>query len=384
MRILHVIGNSQVAGAERVVFDLTRELIRRKQHVTVMCSVRTAKFFGASHARVVPTLNPGLLGHLFGMLALMIIQRRFDIVHLHDSSALIAFGMQPLQPSSRIITTIHGPDQIALLQRRATSFRSRFVQVFTRRACLLSDEIVGVSTNIVDKFVGLNKAVATVQNGVDAATIRSEARHGVVSQLRELRDEGFTIATFPGRLDTRTKGQDVALRSIALLVGQGARICLILVGDGKDAQMLRKMTRELGVENNVFFLGYLPRREELACMFHADLIITHLVNHEHNGVSQVHLEAAVLRKPLITVADRDLGAFKDGFFCVASPDPQKLASMISYIVEHPEEARKRVHKANVVAKNSFSWAGVADTYLRIYEPKGKSVKSPFDIASITD
>jgi glycogen synthase len=74
----------------------------------------------------------------------------------------------------------------------------------------------------------------------------------------EFRDLGSEYRTkdivFMGRL-VSSKGCDVALRSLAMLKDEGMRPSLTIIGDGPEAPTLKQLTAELGLSDQVDFLG---------------------------------------------------------------------------------------------------------------------------------
>jgi len=78
----------------------------------------------------------------------------------------------------------------------------------------------------------------------------------------EFRDLGKEFRSkdivFMGRL-CPAKGCDVALRSLAILKSEGMRPSFTIIGDGEEAPRLKQLTAELGLGDQVTFLG--ARRE---------------------------------------------------------------------------------------------------------------------------
>jgi glycosyltransferase involved in cell wall biosynthesis len=81
--------------------------------------------------------------------------------------------------------------------------------------------------------------------------------------------EKFEI-TFIGQL-IRRKGLDIALRALKELPDSGWR--LTVVGDGKDAGELRKLTETLALTSQVRFLSALPSSEALDHLLYSDLLV---------------------------------------------------------------------------------------------------------------
>jgi glycosyltransferase involved in cell wall biosynthesis len=156
------------------------------------------------------------------------------------------------------------------------------------------------------------------------------------------------------------------IRALASLKQEGVKCYLILAGGGEDLSRLQALAGELGVSELVFFLGYLPRGAQLAHVANSDIVITHLAQPRFEGISQVHLEATLLKKPIITMVNKDLEVLKENLFMVRAPDHEEVASRIRHVLEHPREARKRANQGARIVEETFSWAQVVHCYLETY------------------
>ena len=74
-------------------------------------------------------------------------------------------------------------------------------------------------------------------------------------EFRDLGNEYHTKdIVFMGRL-VSAKGCDVALRSLAILMNEGMRPSFTIIGDGEEAVRLKQLTADLGLGDQVTFLG---------------------------------------------------------------------------------------------------------------------------------
>jgi len=116
------------------------------------------------------------------------------------------------------------------------------------------------------------------------------------------------------------KGFDKLIKAIALLPQkEKERVELVLVGEGPALSDLKKLARELGLEHQVFFKGFLKNPEKELEQSHLFALIT-----ENEGISNALLEAMVLGLPVLSTAAGGTGDFlvdgENGFMVDASPD----------------------------------------------------------------
>lgn len=61
---------------------------------------------------------------------------------------------------------------------------------------------------------------------------------------------------YVGRLD-KQKGIDFLLRAMPLIIRESPMVHLNIIGDGPEKEKLKKVAKELGIESNVFFVGWI-------------------------------------------------------------------------------------------------------------------------------
>ena len=71
-----------------------------------------------------------------------------------------------------------------------------------------------------------------------------------------------TDLLFAGRL-IKHKNLDLVIRSVSLLKSESMLVTLSIVGDGPELSNLKRLTRELGIENQVIFHGFLPNNSDV-------------------------------------------------------------------------------------------------------------------------
>ncbi|MGP0591602.1 glycosyltransferase family 4 protein [Nitrospira sp. T9] len=93
---------------------------------------------------------------------------------------------------------------------------------------------------------------------------------------------------FAGRL-APSKGVDILLRSLKILMNQGFAFRLSLVGDGPERINLLKLTQELGITGHVHFMGAVPYNEVM-CWYEKSHILV-LPSFHSEGWPKVLAEA---------------------------------------------------------------------------------------------
>lgn len=131
----------------------------------------------------------------------------------------------------------------------------------------------------------------------------------------------------------RKRPQDV-LRAFARLARPEA--CLAFAGDGPLMQEMKHLASELGVQNQVHFLGY---RKDIPTLMRAS--VATVLASEQEGLPRSVMESLCLETPVIGTdirGIRDLLAEGCGFL-IQVGDVEALACAIAHILDHPQEAR---------------------------------------------
>jgi glycosyltransferase involved in cell wall biosynthesis len=122
----------------------------------------------------------------------------------------------------------------------------------------------------------------------DVAAARSE-----VNAAYGLKDDDFVVAHV-GRQDLQ-KREDFILRSLAVLKNGGCKFRMLFVGDGNKQDYLKKLTAQLGLEDNVIFCGMISDQLQMMKVYtRTDLL---LFPSESDTYGLVKIEAACQRTP---------------------------------------------------------------------------------------
>lgn len=164
----------------------------------------------------------------------------------------------------------------------------------------------------------------------------------------------FTFALIAvGRLEPEKRIEDI-LAALKLVVVQYPMVGLFIVGEGSERGRLERMTRRLGLSNNVLFLG--NRSDAWALMKSAHAFIQASA---YEGYGRTLIEAALAKIPIITTDVGVVGEVFKGFEDVLSApvaDPTALSLNIVGFIEDTRvrlelplhaEAAARAHLASV-------------------------------------
>ena len=179
---------------------------------------------------------------------------------------------------------------------------------------------------------------------------------------------GLDFAEFPYQPDGRPKqrllavgyfakykGFDYLLKAAAELSRRGIDYELELVGDGKEANSLKNLAKELSITDKVRFLGWLRPAEVRKAMQQATIFV-HPSNGVGDAVPTVIKESIALGTPVVAsnVAGIPelLNAGKCGIL-VPPSNPTALADAIQALLRNPDLRRRHADAAREYAEGKF-------------------------------
>jgi len=160
-------------------------------------------------------------------------------------------------------------------------------------ACRLADVIVAVSQGVadsLDQLFKLNPKVRVIYNGLDLEEIEKKSREEISHPWF---NHAQPIAVTAGRL-VNQKGF-VHLLEAVKLVNDKTPLRLLIMGDGKLKEELKKRTEELGIKDKVDFLGV--KKNPFAYMARCNLFV---LSSLYEGLPNVLVEAMALGLPVIS------------------------------------------------------------------------------------
>jgi colanic acid/amylovoran biosynthesis glycosyltransferase len=252
----------------------------------------------------------------------------FDVIHCHfgivGRSAAYLREIGVLR--GKLVTTFHGVDMSACLDRDPDLYRQLFKQ---------GDLFLPVSTHWEKKLVA---------HGCDPARIEIH-RMGIDPSRfpltnRTEKPEGVQILTI-GRL-VEKKGIEYGLRAVAKLIEKGLALRYDIVGDGPLRQSLEALAGQLGIAGRVTFRGSMVQKDVIRIMREKDILLAPSVTDvtgDQEGIPVTIMEAMATGMPVVSswhsgipelVEDASSGLL------VAERDVEGLATAVEALAVAPE------------------------------------------------
>jgi glycosyltransferase involved in cell wall biosynthesis len=295
--------------------------------------------------------------------------RRADVVALHVPFPLNDIGIWLGLPQ-RAALVVHWHAEIVGRRLLSQSITGLLHRTLSRADCIVvSSEKLFDDSPILAPY---RDKCSVVPFGVDTAfwgTLDASAR--VEAERLAATHPRLVLAV--GRL-VPYKGFDVLIEAIRQIDATA-----IIVGDGAQAESLRRLTELHGVSDRVLFAGNVSR-EKLRTLLHAARVFAFpsLTRAETFGIAQLEAMAAGL--PIVNTA-LPTGVptvARDGIeaLTVGPGDPTRLAEAIGRLLDTPELAASLGHAARRRAAVEFDQAPFIDRMHAIYAEAIRSRRIP--------
>jgi teichuronic acid biosynthesis glycosyltransferase TuaC len=282
---------------------------------------------------------------------------KFDVIHAHVALPDGFAGMMIKQEYNiPLVVTIHGVDLYGTIHRNDSCRRSEG-QVFR-----VADRIVLVSTElnqIARSNIGFPEKLNVVSNGIDPTEV------AIVSDQLRSTYAGQKVIVSVSYLIAR-KGLGFNIKSVAQLADRYPDMKYLVIGDGPEANSLKRLVSDLNLENMVGFLGALSHSKVMEYMALADLLSLPSWN---EAFGMVYIEAMAHGKPVIACEGEGITDViengKTGLL-VKPKDVDSLAQAMDFLLSNPEKAHEIGERARKLVLETYTWEKNARRYVEIY------------------
>ncbi|WP_242976797.1 glycosyltransferase family 4 protein [Clostridium sp. 3-3] len=320
--ILYFTRTMGIGGTEKVVMQLCR-YFNNKFNKIIICSnggihEDELQKLGIKHYKIddIEDKNPIIIFKTLISLYKIIKNENIDIVHTHHRMAAFYSEILNKLMNFKFIHTAHN------------TFHNK--KTLTKFA-LNNAEIIAVGEKVKENLLELYELdtdkINVIYNGIEKYT----GEISVVPEIKKFKDKGYFIVGNIGRL-SKQKGMEYYIKAIPESIKKYRKIKFYIIGDGEDKLELIKLAKELGIEDNVIFLGY--RNDVINIIKQLDLIV---LSSLWEGLPLTPIEAFSEGKTIIaTDVDGTSEIVKDQYngLLIVSKDSNEIAMNIIKIIDN--------------------------------------------------
>lgn len=366
MKVLHLIGGGDVGGAKTHVLSLVRQL---GDHIQVkLISLRPGPF--ADDARDmgidVEVVRSGNVLKDIRTITSMVFTGEYNILHTHGAKANMIGIFVKKRTGIPVVTTVHSDYRLDYLHSVLKMYTFGLINTIALR---LVDYYISVSENFKDMLIKRGFAADRIQpvyNGIPFNNpIPLMPRDEFCKKYHFSLEPGDIAIGILARLHP-VKGHTVFLEAAAKVIREFPQTKYLLAGSGDDLKpTLEKKAEQLGIRNNVFFLGMVDEPYSFL-----DIIDINVMASYSESFPYAILEGARMKKA--TVSSR-VGGLEDLFdqgengYLFTPGDSNALAEYLLTLLRDPEHRKNIGEKLYEKARDHFSLEAMTQTQLNIYQ-----------------
>jgi len=277
-------------------------------------------------------------------------QTDFDVVHCHDWLTVLGGVCARRKTGKPLIFTVHSTEY-----DRSIGNPCPWVMDIERYGIEEADGIIAVSKRIkkqiIEKYGADPKKIRVIYNAIDTDSFDFSNRI----------EPGDHVILSLGRL-TLHKGIDHLLRAARIVVDHHPEAKFLIAGKGDKFKELLELSIDLGLENNVFFLGYVPQDDIPRLYDMADVFVMPSVL-EPFGITA--LEAMAAGTPTIVSKTSGVSEVTSNVFKVDFWDTEKMSSRILEILNYKELYEEMSNNCRIEAE-SIKWEDISRETSKFY------------------
>jgi glycosyltransferase involved in cell wall biosynthesis len=348
LRVGHVTQGLHIGGQEKLLVEFARHANRDDFDLHFIALGGLGPLADALQELGWPVTSldaaAGLHPTLILRLAKLFRQLQLDVVHTHDDRPLIYGAPAAWLARTKTILHTHHHGRLPSIRGRQTWLIRLAARLTHRFVCVSQD-----SARYMEHVGVRAKKVLTLWNGIDIDRFA----------FRGFRTGGPIVTV--ARLSPE-KGVDVLLKALAQV--QQPHIRLEIAGDGVLRGDLERLTADLGIRDQVCFLGEVA--DIPALLARASLFV--LPSHSE-GISLTLLEAMARGVPVVATkvgGNAEVVMHGETGFLVPAADPAALAARIWQLLNDTERCQMMGRAGRRRVEAYFDIRGVLARYERLY------------------
>ncbi|MHA1783138.1 MAG: glycosyltransferase family 4 protein [Promethearchaeota archaeon] len=231
------------------------------------------------------------------------------------------------------------------------------------------DRIIGVSRstiNDIKKIFNISEdKLMVLYNGVATNLFKQMPREKAKEYLNRKYKLVNDFILYVGTLTLPQKNLLRLVNAYSILVNQGLNQKLIMVGGkGKDSHLIFKRVKELKLQNNVIFTGYVPD-EDLPYFYNVAKVFCFPSIYEGFGLPV--LEAMACGCPVVTSNTSSLPEVAGNAALLVDPyNESEIANAIERLLTD-EQLRQECITKGLIQSKRFSWENTARQFLNLVD-----------------
>ena len=251
------------------------------------------------------------------------------------------------------VVTIHGEDLQGTINRNDKCKKSIF------RVLKKADKIATVSNK-------LKKIIESEKFGNKVITISNGINPNEYSKYYSLKPQFENNILSVSSL-IKSKGIDININAVYKLVKKYPDIKYYIIGSGEEENNLKKLVKDLNLEEVVFFMGSQSHKNVIEFMSNSNLFS---LPSWKEGFGIVYIEAMALGLPVIAVKGEGIeDVIEDGKngFLIEPKNVDCLVDALDFLISNKEQAAIMGENGKASVITNYTWNNTALNYINVYK-----------------
>lgn len=277
----------------------------------------------------------------------------------------------------RLPVVLDSDDYEAVNNRFAYRWQQKIVAWFEQWMPSFSKGIIVGNNFIAEQFISHGypeEAISIVPNGVDQERFAILDDENLSKKLFSIRQtlsvpNEKDVVVYIGSMSLVSHAVDLLLEAFTCVLITKPDAVLVLVGAGEDFGFLQQLANELGINNQVRFVGRIPTME-IPYYYHLGVVSVDPMRcsiQAESSLSLKLLESLAAGVPCVTA---DIGDRKnivgDAGLAVEPDNALALAEGMLFVLKNSEIAEK-MHQVAMTRRERNWWSKRVDSYIEMYK-----------------
>lgn len=360
IKVAQVIADASLGGGPKHVLSLVKNFDDKSINNIIISSSNGPEFIEEVKSHGIKVHTVDLMASRINFKNLLKLNKileeeKIDIVHAHGTRAAFYIGILSLIKPIKFVYTVHGFSYrrgVKTLKNQLSMQVERFIANKSKKVISVSD------TDRKDAIqIGILKQSnsTTIYNSVDD-------KEFLKKKILNFNKETIKICTI-GRF-VEQKGYEYLIKAIPEIIKKKPNSEFILIGDGPLKNEMEYLSKELGVNQYIKFLGY--RNDVSKILVNSDIFVLPSL---WEGLPISVIEALASKVPVVaTSVNGTVEIVESGSsgVLVRPKDVEELAQAIVDILENEKTAVQYAEEGYKTFNEKFTLSQMIDKTINIY------------------
>ena len=386
MRILQVSNSFKPAweagGMTRTAYDLSKHLVKRGHKVTVFATEKgLSKDFNVTRNK--PVSIDGIETYYFRNASNYLAERtftipyrlpfvarkrlkEFDIIHIHDYRRLAVPVIHYYAKKNNIPYVLQAHGSLTTFFQKGW-LKKAFDAIWGNRILKDASKVIAVTPIEVEQYKSMGVSedkINIIPNGINVSAFGDLPKSGEF-RLKYGLDDSQKIILFLGRIN-KIKGLDLLANAFADISEDFGEVKLVIAGpDHGYLPTLKKLIKELEIEEKVLFTGPLYERDKLEAYVDADVYVLPSI---YETFPNTVLEACACGLPVVVTDRCGIADTINGQWGLVVPyDRNQLSNAILRILTDDKIRQQFGVKGKTLVREKFDWSKIVEQLEDVYQ-----------------